>query len=254
MSSLTSTKYVELKRSIYREYSRSYDVDRRQFAGAGALGARITWALEPLRPGHSVLDLGCGSGALLLDALQNRGGEGARVGMDLTPEMLDLAGDRLGRAAGLIQANALDGLPFRDSSFHLVTSLNLIQELPASAIPPLLAEVFRVLRPGGAFRAVIPCMVEDNAACQAFRELACLRGAMEFYPAEELEQLLGGIPNFDHLEFHVAPSPAASAAATGKTRFKLFTGIIDEIRDRGLEPRQVKQGVLFFAAQRDKES
>lgn len=250
MGSVASAEYVVLKQSIYREYSRSYDEDRQRFVSGAALASRIDWALEPLKPGQHLLDLGCGSGELLLAALGRTRGQGRSVGLDLTPEMLALAGTRTGGRTGLIQGNVLDGLPFQDGTFHLVTSLNLVQELPSLAIQPLLAQAHRVLKPGGAFRAVIPCMVEHNAASRAFREMAQRCGAMEFLWPEELEVRLGEFPDFTHREFHVAPSPAASAAASGKTRFKFFTTLLEEVRRLGLDPGQVKQGVLFFAARR----
>ena len=71
MSTINNAEYVELKQSIYREYSRSYDEDRQRFVSAESLLQRIRWALEPLDPGQRLLDLGCGSGELLLEAHQS---------------------------------------------------------------------------------------------------------------------------------------------------------------------------------------
>lgn len=248
---MISTEYLNLKRSIYREYSRSYDEDRQRFVSADALSRRISWALQPLAPGKAMLDLGCGTGELLLRAHQQVESMGTLVGLDLTPEMLSLAGTRLGGRTGLVQGDATGGLPLRQESFDLVTSLNLVQELPSSAIHPLLGELQRVIKPLGALRLVIPCMVEANTASQAFREMAHHLGAMEFLDAQELRGLLAVIPGFVRQESRVVPSPAASAAASGQTRFTFFTQLLQEIKERGLDPGQVKQGVLFYAAQRD---
>jgi len=250
MNALNSTEHVELKRSIYREYSRSYDEDRQRFVPAESLLQRIRWALDPLKPGHNLLDLGCGSGELMLKAHRQTGGDGVLVGLDLSPEMLTLAMARAGGKASLIQGNSLDGLSFSDGGLHLVTSLNLLQELPTDAIPLLLKQVHRVLQPGGCFRAVIPCMADRSPASRASQELAQERGAMKFWWPEELEALLTNVPGFTRQEFRLAASPAASAAAKGKTSFKFFTGLVEEVRNRGLDPEQVKHGVLFFSAQR----
>lgn len=251
MGILSGTKYVDLKRSLYREYSRSYDEDRKRFVGAEALARRISWALEPFRSGQAMLDLGCGSGELLLDAASRADGKATLVGLDLTPEMLALARTRLGPDVSVVEANVLDGLPFQQGSFHLVTTLNLVQELPSAAIISLLAEVHRVLKPTGAFRAVIPCLVEDNPSSRAFREMAIQFGAMDFLFAGDLERLLANTPVFTRKEFHLRTSAAASAAARGLTRFNFFTELLGKVRSRGLDPAQVRQGVFFFAATRD---
>ena len=134
MSTINSAEYVELKQAIYREYSRSYDEDRQRFVSAESLLRRIQWALEPLSPGQRLLDLGCGSGELLLEAHRQIGGVGVLAGLDLSPEMLSLARVRADSVASLVQGNSLDGLPFQDGRFHLATSLNLLQELPRFAI------------------------------------------------------------------------------------------------------------------------
>ena len=248
MSTINSAEYVELKQSIYREYSRSYDEDRQRFVSAESLLQRIRWALEPLGTGQRLLDLGCGSGELLLDAHRQTGGDSVLAGLDLSPEMLSLARVRIGDVASLMQGNSLDRLPFSDRSFHLVTSLNLLQELPADTIPSLLEQIRKVLKPGGYFRAVIPCMADRSPASQAFQELARNNGAMEFWWPEELEALLTNIPGFTRQEFRVAASTAASASANGKTRFNFFTGLAEKVGRQGLDPEQIKQSVLFFSA------
>ena len=250
MSAAGNIEYVDLKRSIYREYSRSYDEDRRHFVSGVALAQRIDWALEGLGPGLRLLDLGCGSGELLSAAAARTGGDGLSVGMDLTPEMLALARSRIGRAVGLLEGNVLQGLPFGDRSFHRITSLNLVQELPTGYIPSFLAEVYRVLMLGGAFRAVIPCLLDDNPSSRAFGEMANQRGAMSFLPAVELAKQLERVSFFIDRQIHIVPSPAASAAASGKTRFRLFTWILAEIESMGLDAAQVQQGVIFFSARR----
>jgi len=77
------------------------------------------------------------------------------------------------------------------------------------------------------------------------------RGAMRFWWPEELEALLTNLPGFTQNEFRVSASTAASA--NGKTGFKFFTGLVEEVRNQGLDPEQVKQGVLFFSTQRGME-
>jgi len=83
--------------------------------------------------------------------------------------MLRLARLELGGRVNLVEGNAATGLPFREKSFDVVTSLNLVQELPTNAVTPLFDGVYRILRPGGVFRAVIPCMADKNPAADMFR-------------------------------------------------------------------------------------
>lgn len=90
-----------------------------------------------------VLDVGCGTGRLL-SSLPSRYD---RVGVDISAAMLDKA-----RAQGLdvVQAGG-DELPFPDSSFDLVTTFAVLHHLIDPArVRRTLAEMTRVLRPGGA--------------------------------------------------------------------------------------------------------
>lgn len=254
MPETVETEYVQLKQAVYREYSRSYDEDRKRFVGGQGLSERVDWALEPLTPEARLLDLGCGSGDVIARALESHLTRTMPVGLDLTPEMLALARNRLMGSYGLVQANAqvssAAGLPLQDGRFDLVTSLNLIQELPRASIPDLLREVCRVLKPGGRFRAVIPCMVGENQSSIAFQRMSWERGAMDFLFPGELEDLLSQETGLMDGKFQLGQSNAAAAAAGGETRFRLFAQIMDAIRDQGLNPQQVTQGVMFFSAQR----
>ena len=90
MTQSEKTDYLTLKRSVYREYSSSYDEDRDRFVSGTALVQRIDWALEILHPGGNLLDQGCGSGQLLRQAIVIAGPDGRLTGLDLTPDMLKL--------------------------------------------------------------------------------------------------------------------------------------------------------------------
>ena len=113
------------------------------------------WLAAGLLPGRhqDVLDLGCGDG-LLLALLRERLGAGARLtGLDMCPEELAQAAQRLvGSGARLIEARAQD-LPLATASLDAVVShlaLMLMDD-----VADVLAQVRRVLRPGGALVAVL---------------------------------------------------------------------------------------------------
>ena len=95
-------------------------------------------------PGVRVLDLACGTGDLALAAAAR----GSRVvGLDITHRMLVLAHAK-SDAVPLVTADML-ALPFADQSFEVVTTGYGLRNVPD--ITRAIAEVHRVLKPGGAF-------------------------------------------------------------------------------------------------------
>lgn len=118
------------------------------------IGSRMLERLDYVRlQPRDILDLGCGTGAWL--GPLGRRYAGARMfGIDLAPPMLRSAAARdtfwrrlIGRpSASLVCANAT-ALPLADGSLDLVWSNLMLQWLPDPETA--LAEVWRVLRPGG---------------------------------------------------------------------------------------------------------
>lgn len=100
------------------------------------------------RPGEIGLDVGCGPGMLLQSLAEAVGSQGHVVGIDSSQSMLRLAG---ARCEGLAQVQLREGsatqLPVEDSSFDFVTCVQVL--LYVEDVPRALAEIFRVLRPGG---------------------------------------------------------------------------------------------------------
>lgn len=103
-----------------------------------------------LRPGHRVLDLGCGTGALAVLVKQSE--PAAEVtGVDPDPKALAVAA-RKARAAGKqIRFDEAfgDALPYSDASFDRVLSSFMFHHLGAEEKRATLSEVRRVLAPGG---------------------------------------------------------------------------------------------------------
>ncbi len=132
-----------------------YDDEELAEVPAGA----IAWALgvgnpirhAGLRPSETVLDLGCGGGIDTILAARRVGPAGRAIGIDLLDEMVDRA---LGNAreAGVdgwteFRHGEMEDLPFPDESIDVVVSNGVINLSPRKS--RVLAEVFRVLRPGG---------------------------------------------------------------------------------------------------------
>jgi len=98
---------------------------------------------EPQR----VLDIGCGTGQLLQHLAQQYP-HASLTGLDLASNMLQLATERLGGSATLLQGDA-ERLPCTDNSFDLVVSTSTFQWL--EQCDTCFGEVRRVLKPGGLF-------------------------------------------------------------------------------------------------------
>jgi malonyl-CoA O-methyltransferase len=100
-----------------------------------------------------VLDVGCGTGAMLLALGAGGAGTAFAAGVDLAHGMHRVAARAL-PAARLAGGDA-EALPFRDAAFDLVASASAFQWLPDLA--PALAEARRVLRPGGTLALALFC-------------------------------------------------------------------------------------------------
>ncbi|MCA1614111.1 MAG: methyltransferase domain-containing protein [Acidobacteria bacterium] len=105
--------------------------------------------LSPYCPpgrGRAILDAGCGAG-LNLSWLGRYSGGREVVGVDLMPDALKFCRARGHRLLALASVTAL---PFADESFDLVTSFDVLVQLPGAHADELAArEMYRVLRPGG---------------------------------------------------------------------------------------------------------
>src|SRR5882724_2140682 len=152
-------------------------------AVAASLGCGNPTALADLRPGETVLDLGSGGGIDVLLSAKRVGPTGKAYGLDMTDEMLALARDNQ-RKAGVVNVEFLKGeieaIPLPDASVDVIIS-NCVINLSGDK-DRVLAEAFRVLKPGGRF-AVSDVVVrgEVPAAVRKSVELwiGCVAGALE---------------------------------------------------------------------------
>lgn len=96
--------------------------------------------------GRDILDAGCGTGGMLT-WLERYAGGGRLAGVDLSPTALDFCRER--RHKYLAQAS-VTALPFADSTFDLVTSFDVLVQVPGEGEDErAVREMYRVLRPGG---------------------------------------------------------------------------------------------------------
>jgi ubiquinone/menaquinone biosynthesis C-methylase UbiE len=103
-----------------------------------------------IKPADSILDVGCGTGEVILLA-KTRAKAGEAYGIDPAPEMIAVARKKAARKKLDIdfRVGVIEALPFPDSSIDVVTSSLMMHHLPEDLKVRGLAEIYRVLKPGG---------------------------------------------------------------------------------------------------------
>jgi len=152
-------------------------------AVTASLGCGNPTALAQLNLGEVVLDLGSGGGIDVLLSAKRVGPTGKVYGLDMTDEMLVLARENQ-RTAGVENVEFLKGeieqIPLPDNTVDVLIS-NCVINLSADK-DRVLAEAFRVLKPGGRFavsdvvvRGAVPATIRRNVELW----IGCVAGALE---------------------------------------------------------------------------
>lgn len=139
-------------------------------------------AIASLRPGETVVDLGCGGGLDVFLASQQVGPSGRTIGIDMTPAMIDRAienADRGGYTNVEFHLATIDRLPLADASVDCVISNCVINLAPDK--PAVFREIARVLKPGGrlavsdiALKLELPPALAQNLSAY----VGCIAGAI----------------------------------------------------------------------------
>jgi len=179
-------------------------------AVVNSFGCGNPLAFSEVNPGDVVLDLGSGAGIDLLLAAKKVGRTGKVIGVDMTDAMIARARENAA-AAGLsnveVRKGIIEELPVESSSVDWVISNCVINLSPEK--PRVFAEIFRVLRPGGAM------LVSDIVADGLPEEIAANR--------------------------RLYSSCVAGAISEG--------AYLDGLRDAGLEEVAVRDRIVYDTAQ-----
>ncbi|HLZ69392.1 MAG TPA: class I SAM-dependent methyltransferase [Dehalococcoidia bacterium] len=146
---MTSTHEPYLKAAGSDRLTRYYDLMARLGMRERRLKNRVI-DLAQLAPGQRLLDLGCGTGTLVLMA-HRRQPDATVIGVDGDPTILGIARRKARRAGIAVQFDEgmAYALPYADGSFDSVVSTLMFHHLTPDQRQRTLAEVRRVLRPGG---------------------------------------------------------------------------------------------------------
>jgi SAM-dependent methyltransferase len=147
------------------------------------LGCGNPIALAAIKEGETVLDLGSGAGFDSFLASERVGSLGRVIGVDMTPEMVERAGENAvrGNYSNVeFRLGELERLPVADGSVDVTISNCVINLVPDKK--KAFAEAFRVLKPGGRLMVSDIVLLQDlpdfvKQSAEAY--VGCLSGAVE---------------------------------------------------------------------------
>ncbi len=140
------------------------------------------------QPFKSILDLGCGTGAVLSLVLTEFAGIKA-CGIDLSEKMIEKAAETLDRDVQLVVGDS-DDLPWVDNSFDLVVCNSSFHHFPEPL--KVLSDIKRVLKPGGRIIIADPWWSKPKRFCinLFLKSPVNYLGDVRIYSEKETRQML----------------------------------------------------------------
>ena len=170
---------VSLGSALYSEGELGEVPEAAQLAAAGC-GNPV--AIAELRPGDAVLDLGSGGGIDCFLAAKQVGSDGEVWGLDMTPDMVQLArrnSEQVDATNVRFRLGEIEDIPFGDETFTVVIS-NCVINLSTDK-PQVFREAFRVLRPDGRLRVsdiVLTKQLPPERRSDLEQWAGCIAGAL----------------------------------------------------------------------------
>jgi ubiquinone/menaquinone biosynthesis C-methylase UbiE len=186
MDVMTRRPSGPIGRWIYRDAS--------AFHGASWRSAHETLDLER---SDRLLDVGCGGGTFLSQALET---VETAAGLDYSPDMVELTrrnnADAVADGRLEVRLGDAAALPWPDGSFDVVTNLSAFNAMDEPV--PVLSEAYRVLEPGGRLMIVTMAKPDDDNGSRFMR---WLMPWVRLYSDQELSDLLRRA-GFETVEVH----------------------------------------------------
>ena len=111
----------------------------------------MTVSLAQVKPGDCVLEVGCGTGTLTLEAKRQAGPSGKVFGIDIIPGMIERSKRKAAQANMDVtfQLGGIDDIPFPDNQFDVVMCSFMIFHMSEMVRRKGISEIYRVLKPHG---------------------------------------------------------------------------------------------------------
>lgn len=132
--------------------------------------SKILTVAEP-EEGDNLLEVGCGTGVLVREAVKLVGTSGSVTGLDLSENMLSVA-RKICPTVAFQQGNAME-LPFEDESFDVVVASFVLMFVADQALS--VREMWRVLKPGGRLVISVWESLQENPAYADLVRIAARR-------------------------------------------------------------------------------
>ncbi len=159
----------------------TYDAYMRKMTfGREAALREMTVRLAQVKPGDSVLEVGCGTGSLTLAAKRQVGPSGQVAGIDVIPAMIEFSRRKAEQARTDItfQVGSINSIPFPDSQFDAVMCSFMIFHMSEDTRRKGIAEIYRVLKPHGRL-LVLDLAMPSQRLQQAIAKRVIFRGGLE---------------------------------------------------------------------------
>ncbi|MFF0542172.1 class I SAM-dependent methyltransferase [Nocardia thailandica] len=166
------------------------------------------------RPGDTAADIGCGPGKLVRALGAVVGPTGSVVGVD--PSAAAVAADRAADPRHRYAQAPAQSLPFGDAEFDVLTCTFVMHHIPAEHRDAALAEMWRVLRPGG---RVLLADVAPGPAYRAVLNLVTRHGDVDPFADADIRRYTGRLRELGFTDI-------------AYTRSRYQTGILTAVRPR----------------------
>ena len=190
---------TSVKKSVVNEKTADYSMEnmvssydtymRRITLGREGVLREETVKSAQVKPGDSVLEIGCGTGTLTLVAKRQAGLTGEVFGIDILPGMIEVSQKKAAESNEQItfQVGSIDDIPFPENQFDVVLCSFMIFHMPEETRRKGLAEIYRVLKPNGRL-----FIVDITLPTRAFQKFIAkiLLGFMIQHKLEELFPLM----------------------------------------------------------------